>query len=57
MSNDETFFVVEKILGHRITSDGRDEYQVKWQGYDDPKDLTWEPIANLVSLRAEIDYY
>jgi chromobox protein 1 len=22
-------------------------FNVKWQGYDDPKDQTWEPEANM----------
>lgn len=25
---------------------GKVEYLIKWKGYDDPKDNTWEPIEN-----------
>ncbi|KAH7070033.1 hypothetical protein FB567DRAFT_218348 [Paraphoma chrysanthemicola] len=39
-------YVVEKILGHKFTK-GELVFDVKWQGYDDPKDRTWEPEANM----------
>ncbi|WKY02236.1 hypothetical protein Q1695_015896 [Nippostrongylus brasiliensis] len=37
-------YVVEKILGKR-TRKGRVEYLIKWRGYDDPDDNTWEPAG------------
>jgi hypothetical protein len=41
-------FYVEKILGKRYNKDlNRREYHIKWQGYDDPSDNTWEPRQNL----------
>ncbi|KAF2124086.1 hypothetical protein P153DRAFT_144384 [Dothidotthia symphoricarpi CBS 119687] len=43
----EDEYVVEEILKHRFTKDGELELDVKWVGYDDPKDRTWEPESNL----------
>ncbi|KAF1850400.1 chromo-domain-containing protein [Cucurbitaria berberidis CBS 394.84] len=42
----EDEYIVEKVLGHRIRK-GELEYHVKWQGYDDPADHTWEPEQNM----------
>ncbi|CAO2658383.1 Nn.00g061060.m01.CDS01 [Neocucurbitaria sp. VM-36] len=42
----EDEYVVEKILGHKFVK-GEIIFDVKWQGYDDPKDRTWEPEANM----------
>ncbi|OHT00112.1 hypothetical protein TRFO_08092 [Tritrichomonas foetus] len=39
-------YEVEKILDCAKV-DGEMQYLVKWAGYDDPKDLTWEPIEHL----------
>ncbi|CAD5211289.1 unnamed protein product [Bursaphelenchus xylophilus] len=41
----EETYVVEKILNHRKIR-GKKEYLIKWQGYDDPADNTWEPVEN-----------
>ena len=27
------------------------EFDVKWQGYEDPKDRTWEPEENMYAKR------
>ncbi|PSN75496.1 hypothetical protein BS50DRAFT_582176 [Corynespora cassiicola Philippines] len=43
---EEEEYVVEKIVGHRFVGNAC-EYDVKWQGYDDPADRTWEPEDNL----------
>lgn len=43
---DEEEYVVEKIINHRFTEDGRKEYFLKWKGYPD-EDNTWEPSNNL----------
>ncbi|KAL5114317.1 hypothetical protein ACEQ8H_007792 [Pleosporales sp. CAS-2024a] len=42
----EDEYVVEKILAHKFVK-GELVFHVKWQGYDDPKDRTWEPEANM----------
>ncbi|KAF9697553.1 hypothetical protein EKO04_004341 [Ascochyta lentis] len=43
---DEDEYVVEKIIGHRFNK-GALEFDVKWQGYDNPEDRTWEPEENM----------
>ncbi|KAJ2898018.1 uncharacterized protein MKZ38_004236 [Zalerion maritima] len=43
----EDEFVVEKITNHVIDKDGELRFHVKWEGYDDPTDMTWEPEENL----------
>lgn len=42
----EDEYIVEKILGHRFVK-GEIVFDVKWQGYDSPKDRTWEPEGNM----------
>eukprot|EP00088_Acartia_fossae_P025915 TRINITY_DN26694_c0_g1_i1.p1 TRINITY_DN26694_c0_g1~~TRINITY_DN26694_c0_g1_i1.p1 ORF type:complete len:152 (+),score=46.44 TRINITY_DN26694_c0_g1_i1:50-505(+) len=44
MSDEE--YEVEKIIDKRIRK-GAVEYYVKWKGWDDPSDNTWEPVGNL----------
>ncbi|KAH3914196.1 hypothetical protein HBI56_052130 [Parastagonospora nodorum] len=39
-------YIVERIMGHKFVK-GELVFNVKWQGYDDPKDQTWEPEANM----------
>lgn len=36
---------MEKVLQKR-TVKGKVEYLIKWKGYDDPKDNSWEPVEN-----------
>jgi chromobox protein 1 len=40
-------YIVEKILQHDWLDDDTLTFEVKWQGYDDPADHTWEPEENL----------
>ncbi|KAL4753885.1 hypothetical protein BDW72DRAFT_4167 [Aspergillus terricola var. indicus] len=54
---DEDVYVVEKILGHRFKGDGTLLFQVKWQGYDDPKDETLEPEENLEGAQEILEEY
>ena len=49
-------YSVEKIIGDK-EKDGIKYYHVKWEGYDDPEDLTWEPIENLKNCRKAIEEY
>jgi len=44
MSDEE--YEVESILQKR-TKKGKIEYFVKWKGWDNPDDNTWEPVDNL----------
>ncbi|KAH7716468.1 chromo domain-containing protein [Aphelenchoides avenae] len=40
-------FEVEAILGRRNTQTDQRQYFIKWKGYDDPSENTWEPEENL----------
>jgi len=48
---------VENILEKRITMKGKVEYLVKWKGFDDPVDYTWEPAANLPEAKELITQF
>ncbi|KAJ3867956.1 hypothetical protein EV359DRAFT_61046 [Lentinula novae-zelandiae] len=53
--SDEEVFQVEYFKEAKVDEDGEWLYLVKWHGYDDPKDDTWEPqeyIANCQRLLA-----
>ena len=43
----EDEYAVEKILDHRFARGGVVQYKVKWLGYTDEADMTWEPEENL----------
>lgn len=51
---DEDVFIVELIKNHTIDEDGSLKFQVKWEGYESKKDLTWEPEENLKETAQEI---
>ncbi|KAH7312366.1 hypothetical protein B0I35DRAFT_411097 [Stachybotrys elegans] len=51
---EEDVFVVEAIKKHMIDEDGSLKFQVKWEGYDSKKDLTWEPEDNLMESASEV---
>ena len=41
-------YVIEKILGRKLNpSNERTEYLIRWKGYPNPTDFTFEPIENL----------
>lgn len=52
----EGTYLIEKILNMKI-EEGQRQYLIKWQGYDDPNDNTWEPLANLQNLTQDIIDY
>ncbi|KAL3479935.1 chromo domain-containing protein [Aspergillus californicus] len=55
--DEEDVYVVEKIVGHSFKSDGTLLFNVKWQGYDDPKDQTVEPEVNLDGAQDVLEEY
>ena len=32
-------------------------WAVKWQGYDETDEMTWEPAGNLVNVRSEVEKF
>jgi len=46
---DEQFYEIERILAHKGQFNKKDTlfFKVKWLGYDDKEDDTWEPWKNL----------
>ena len=43
-------WVVDKILKHRVTPEGKMEFYVKWLGYDEESG-GWEPVEHFFLLR------
>ena len=54
-SNDK-HYEVEAILQHHETDSGF-EYLVKWKGYNDPDDCTWEPDYNFDTAKSISTYW
>jgi chromobox protein 1 len=50
-------YVVEKIVAHNWSDEGVLLFKVKWQGYPNAADQTWEGEENLKGLDALSDYY
>ncbi|PNS16226.1 hypothetical protein CAC42_6333 [Sphaceloma murrayae] len=50
-------YAVEKILGHDFSEKGVVLYQVKWLGYEQESDLTWEPASSFVGAKDILDQY
>ncbi|TPX53569.1 DNA-directed DNA polymerase, partial [Powellomyces hirtus] len=48
-------YAVERILSSRIGELG-EEFLVKWQGYNNPDDNTWEPYAAVKDLQALTEF-
>ena len=56
-SESDTEYVVERIIGKRGPPEDL-EYKVKWKGFNNPKDNTWEPLYHLdncITLIAEFE--
>ncbi|KAK5652737.1 hypothetical protein OQA88_9590 [Cercophora sp. LCS_1] len=48
-------YIVEKILSHAYNKAAkRIEFKVKWEGYDDESELTWEPEEHLIDNASQI---
>jgi chromobox protein 1 len=43
----EDEYVVERITEHKFARGGAIQYRVKWLGYENEVDMTWEPLENL----------
>jgi chromobox protein 1 len=43
---EEDEYQVEKIIEHKVKR-GTTVYRIKWLGYEDEADQTWEPVENL----------
>ncbi|KAF1832501.1 hypothetical protein BDW02DRAFT_570977 [Decorospora gaudefroyi] len=52
----EDEYVVEAIHGHRFVK-GVLQFDVKWEGYDNPKDRTWEAEDNMVGAVDVMEEY
>ena len=48
--------IVEQILDERIKK-GKFEYLVKWRGFNNSKDNTWEPVQNIGQYQNLIDAF
>ena len=44
---------MEKVVDKKIV-EGKVFYEIKWLGYDNPDDLTWEPIENCANCQIKI---
>jgi len=49
------FLPRQEILGHEDRKDGT-YFLTKWLGYDDPKDLTWEPLSHFEDKSVILEY-
>lgn len=47
--SEEDEYQVEKILSHSFQK-GQVIYEIKWLGYEDEADRTWEPVENLYAI-------
>ena len=56
VSADGTLWAVESIVDARKTK-GKTYVLVRWTGFNDPKDNTWEPLENLRHLPLLLDSY
>ncbi|ROT36617.1 hypothetical protein SODALDRAFT_345920 [Sodiomyces alkalinus F11] len=56
---EEDEYIVEKIILHSVDVQGNITFKVKWEGYEDEADQTWEPEENLLDGAPDIvaEYY
>jgi hypothetical protein len=50
---EEEEFVVENVIGSRVSATGEAEYSIHWRGCD-VEEATWEPVANLANAQDKI---
>ncbi|EMC99752.1 hypothetical protein BAUCODRAFT_145133 [Baudoinia panamericana UAMH 10762] len=53
----EEEYRVEKIVAHGFEEDGSVKYKIKWLGYDNEDDMTWEPVENLEGAQDALKAY
>jgi len=51
---DEDEYFVDKIVDHGFEPDGSVKYKVKWLGYENEEDMTWEPLENLYACHCRV---
>lgn len=51
VADDEQEYEIESIIGER-TNNGEREFLVKWAGYDNEEDNTWEPLRHVEDTQA-----
>merc|ERR1712013_249078 len=56
VDEEEPEYEVERIVDTRVV-DGVTEYLVKWEGWENEEDQTWEPKENLVGSEKLIKKY
>ena len=50
-------WVVDKILKHRVTPEGKMEFYVKWLGYDE-ESAGWEPVEHFfIKMNTDVIRY
>ena len=54
---DEDVFEVERILDERMDKESKKEYLVKWKGWNNPEDNTWESVDSLDGSKKLIKDY
>ena len=49
-------WAVERLVAHRTTPEGVDEYRIQWEGYP-PEQDTWEPLSSLGGAKEALADY
>jgi hypothetical protein len=53
---DEELYEVEHIKDRKLEN-GHPVYLIQWQGYEDEKHDTWEPLSNLAGIKPDVAAY
>ena len=54
---DNEYYEVEAIVDHKYNKKGRLLLEIKWLGYDDPKDNDWKSIEKLSTCKDLVEDY